>query len=145
MVRPALSTRVVVSPSVVHSPNAFVTSVSMRARDSAVAHRAQSSDGRHVGSAGDSKTLLPFACGNHFTNSALSLNSGRMITCAVTGTPLVPGLQASIVPSSERTRGLTRSMCETPRRHPRQVPYRSALASMPHDLYWLITQSLAAL
>src|SRR6266496_3005483 len=36
-----------------------------------------------------------------------------------------------------------RSMWLTPLRHPRHVPYCSRLASMPHDLYVLMTQSLA--
>ncbi len=38
----------------------------------------------------------------------------RMIASAFTGFPFVPGLQASIVPSNERVRGATRSMCDTP-------------------------------
>jgi hypothetical protein len=46
----------------------------------------------------------------------------RMIDSAFTGFPFVPGLQANIVPSSERVRGTTRSMCDTLRRHPRHVP-----------------------
>ena len=109
-------------------------SVSIRAIDSGVDQRNQSSLGRHVGQAGESITILPRACGSHFTNSVLSANLGSVITGAVTGRPFVPGLQASIIPSSERTRGVTRSMCETPRRQPRQVPYGSRFASMPHDL-----------
>src|SRR6187399_62143 len=110
-------------------------SESMRALDSGVAQRIQSSDGRHVGKAGESSTTLPRAFGNHATNSVLSLNFGRMIASAFTGLAFVPGLQASIVPSSERVRGATRSMCDTPRRQPRHVPYCSRLASIPQDLY----------
>jgi hypothetical protein len=45
----------------------------------------------------------------------------RMIASAFSGFPFVPGRQASIAPSNERVRGATRSMCDTPRRHPRQV------------------------
>ncbi len=99
-----------------------LTIESMRAFEVGVAKRNQSSDGRQVGHAGERSTILPRACGSHRTNSVLSLNFGRMIASAVTGRPLVPGLQASIVPSSVRARGPTRSMCESPRRHPRQVP-----------------------
>ena len=94
----------------------------MRAIDSGVDQRNQSSEGRQVGHAGETITILPFAFGSHFTNSVLSLNFGSTITSALIGLPFVPGLQASIVPSSERTRGLTRSMCDVPRRQPRHVP-----------------------
>src|SRR5947208_3651692 len=118
--------------------------VSMCAMDAGVAYLYQSSLGRHVGHAGDRSTTLPRACGSHFTNSVESLNLGRTIASAVTGTPFVPGLQASIVPSSDRVRGPTRSMCEVPRRQPRHVPYCSRLASMPHALYCDMTQLLAA-
>src|SRR3954468_11864230 len=120
-------------------------SESIRAIDAGVAKRYQSSLGRQVGHAGESSTILPRACGSHFTNSVLSLNFGRTIASARTGVPFVPGLHASIVPSSERVRGATRSMCDAPRRQPRQVPYCSRFASMPHDLYLPITQSLADL
>src|ERR1041385_3281194 len=106
----------------------------MRAIDSGVDQRYQSSLGRQVGHAGESMTILPRAWGSHRTKSVLSLNLGSTMTGAVTGCPFVPGLHASIIPSSDRTRGETRSMCDTPRRHPRQVPYGSRLASMPHDL-----------
>src|SRR5579862_8242815 len=108
-------------------------SVSMRAIDSGVPQRFQSSDGRHVGHDGESRTILPFACGSHFTNSVLSRNFGSTIASALTGLPFVPGLQASIVPSSERTRGCTRSMCDTPRRQPRHVPYCSRFKSWGID------------
>ena len=97
-------------------------SVSMRAMDSAVDHRNQSSDGRQVGHAGETITILPLALGSHFTNSVLSLKRGSTIASALIGLPFVPGLHASIVPSSVRTRGLMRSMCDVPRRQPRQVP-----------------------
>ena len=117
--------------------------VSIRAMDAGVPKRSQSSDGRHVGQAGESSTILPLAFGSHFTNSVLSLNFGSTMASAVTGLPLVPGLQASMVPASDRTRGWRRSMCDVPRRHPRHVPYCSRLASMPHALYLPITQSLA--
>src|SRR5215510_3361606 len=116
----------------------------MRAIDAGVDQRCQSSLGRQVGHAGESNTILPRACGSHFTNSVLSLNFGKTIASAVTGVPFVPGLHASIVPSSDRTRGETRSMCETPRCQPRHVPYCSRRASMPHALYWEMTQLLAA-
>ena len=72
--------------------------------------------------AGESITIFPFTAGSHFTNSVLSLNFGSVITSAVTGRPFVPGLQPSIVPSRDRTRGSTRSMWDTPRHHPRHVP-----------------------
>ena len=116
----------------------------MRAIDAAVAQRFQSSDGRQVGHAGESNTILPFAFGSHFTNSVLSLNFGRTIASAATGVPLVPGLHASIVPSSDRTRGATSAMFDVPRRQPRHVPYCSRFASMPQALYCPITQLLAA-
>src|SRR3954464_7266592 len=96
-----------------------VTRESMRRRDSAVAYSYQSDEPRHVGYAGESRTIFPFACGNHFTNSVLSLNFGRMIASAVTGAPFVPGLHASMVPSSVRMRGDTRSICDGPRFQPR--------------------------
>ena len=107
----------------------------MRAFDAGVAKRNQSSEGRQVGHDGERSTIFPLACGSHFTNSVLSLNFGSTIASAVTDLPLVPGLHASIVPSSERTRGPTRSTCERPRRQPRHVPYASRRASMPQALY----------
>src|SRR6185503_7160163 len=128
--------------STVHSLFMSAIIVSMRARLAGVAYLTQSSDGRQVGHAGEISTILPLAFGNHFTNSVLSLKRGRMIVSAVSGA-LVPGLHAIIVASSERARGDTRSMCDGPRRQPNQVPYCSRFASMPHDLYVLITQSLA--
>src|SRR6478609_7251686 len=110
----------------------------MRALDAGVAKRIQSSDGRQVGHGGETSTILPRAFGSHFTNSVLSANFGSAMTSAVTGA-VVPGLHASMVPSSDRTRGATRSMCDAPRRQPRQVPYGSRRASMPHWRYLLIT------
>ena len=80
-------------------------------------------------------TNLPFVCGSHATNAAVSGKSGMMMTAARTGRPFgVGGLHASIVPSSERTRGATRSMCVVPRRQLRQVPYCSLRAVMPQEL-----------
>src|SRR5579859_7347622 len=105
-----------------HSRCMIAISESMRAMDSGVDQRNQSSDGRHVGHAGETITIFPFACGSHLTNSVLSLNFGRMIASAFIGFPLEPGLHASIVPSRVRTRGLMRSMCDVPRRQPRHVP-----------------------
>ncbi len=109
-------------------------SESMRAFDSGVAFAAQSSCGRQVGSGAEIMTSFPFACGNHFTNSVLSLKRGRVIVSNVTSLPPVPGLYPTIWPCSVRTLGATRSMCDGPRSHPRQVPYCSSFASTPHDL-----------
>ena len=55
-----------------------------------------------------------------------------------------PGLHAAAMPSSDRTRGETRSMWVIPRSQLRQVPYRSLYASMPHSAYFASAQSLAA-
>ena len=109
------------------------------------AHFSQLSSGRHVGCGNEMSTNLPFACGSHATNAALSATSGRTTTGARTGRPFgVGGLQASIVPSSVRTRGDTRSMCVLPRRQPRHVPYCSLRAAMPQLAYVAISQFCAA-
>ncbi len=80
-------------------------------------------------------TNFPFPCGSQDTNALLSAKSGRMVTGARTGRPFgVGGLHASTVPSSERTRGATRSMCVVPRRQLRQVPYCSLRAVIPQEL-----------
>ena len=76
-------------------------------------------------------TKLPLAAGNHARNAALSVTSGRMITFPSTR-PFVGALQASIIASSERTRGDTRSKWVIPRRQLRQVPYCSFFALIPH-------------
>src|SRR6266545_716797 len=90
-------------------------------------------------------TNFPLAWGSQATNAALSATSGAITTGARTGRPRgVPGLQASIVPSSERIRGASRSMCVLPRRQPRQVPYCSLRAVTPHDAYVATSQFCAA-
>ena len=110
-----------------------------------VAHFSQLSSGRQVGCANETSTNLPFACGSQATSPALSATSGKITTGARTGRPFgVGGLHASIVPSSERTRGDTRSTCVGPRRQLRQVPYCSFRAVMPHELYVAINQFCAA-
>jgi len=86
------------------------------------------------GSGALTSTSFPRACGSHLTNSALSANRGRMIASAVTSFPPVPGLYPTMVASRVRTRGLTRSTCEYPRRQPRQVPYCSLRAVIPQPV-----------
>ena len=103
----------------------------MRSCDGSVAFCAQSSGGLHVGMGADTSTSLPLACGSQRTNSELSANRGSTTVVAVTSFPPVPGLYPTIVPSSDRTRGATRSMCDVPRRQTRQVPYCSFFASIP--------------
>src|SRR5438445_11460134 len=89
-----------------------------------VAHFSQLSSGRQVGCANETSTNLPFACGSQATNAAVSATSGKITTGARTGRPFGDGgLHASIVPSSEHTRGDTRSTCVGPRHHQRQVAY----------------------
>src|SRR5215208_562173 len=130
---------------VVHSLTSFTIVVSIRAFDAGVACAVHSSSGRHVGYAADIRTNLPLTFGSHFTNSLLSATIGRMTVVPVTSFPPVPGLWPSVIASSERMRGLIRSMWLCPLRHPRHVPYCSRFASIPHDLYILITQSLACI
>src|SRR6185295_11599657 len=95
---------------VVQSLTRFTTTVSIFALDAGVACAVHSSSGRHVGYAAEMRTNFPRAFGNHFTNSLLSLTIGRMIVVPMTSFPAVPGLYPSVVASSERTRGLIRSM-----------------------------------
>ena len=59
-----------------------------------------------MGHAGESRTILPRACGSHLTNSVLSANFGRTIASAVTGR-VRPGAPREHQPSSVRERGLT--------------------------------------
>lgn len=83
---------------------------------------AQVVSGRQVGSGKEIATSFARACGSQAWNAVLSATSGSTITSERTGRPPVPGLHDSIVPSSERTRGATRSMWLTPRRQAFQVP-----------------------
>ena len=112
--------------------------------DSAVAHLAQFSSGRQVGCAKEISTNLPRACGSQAANSCSVRKSGSTTAGPCTGWPPVPGLHASIVPSSVRTRGCTRSTCVMPRSQPRQVPYCSARAWIPQPRYCAMAQSLAS-
>ena len=91
-------------------------------------------------------TNLPFAFGSHFTNSLLSVTIGRTIVVPVTFLPPVPGLS----PSDRRleraharldevdvasSRDSSRATCRTAR----------GCASMPHERYIFMTQSLASM
>src|SRR5687768_15297535 len=114
----------------------------IRAKDAESPNSRQLSSGRQVGCAIDTSTNFPRACGSHLTSSALSRTSGRMIVPPVTSRPPVPALHASNVPSSERTRGVRRSTCVVPRRHPLHFPYSSFFASTPQLLYVATSQSL---
>ena len=111
--------------------------------DSSVAHSSQSASGRQVGCGSEVRTNLPFTSGSQAWNSVESATSPRNTTPAFT-LPRVPGLQASIMPSSVRTRGSTRSMCVSPRSHPFHVPYCSLRAATPQRLYIATSQSPAA-
>src|SRR4051812_24064640 len=93
----------------------------------------------------ETSTNFPFACGNHATSAALSRTSGRMTVVPVTSLPPVPALHARSVPSSVRTRGVIRSTCVVPRRHPFHLPYCSLRASTPQLLYVATSQSLPRL
>ena len=66
--------------------------------------------GAQVGSGSEIATALPATEGSQESNSSRLETSGRRTTSASTG-PFVPGLQARIIPSSVRTRGVSRSMC----------------------------------
>ncbi|MBK7715054.1 MAG: hypothetical protein IPI38_06490 [Gemmatimonadetes bacterium] len=114
-----------------HSRRACARRLSIRTFASGVAFFSQFSTGRQVGWGADTSTNFPRACGSQRTNSVLSANRGRITVVAVRSFFRVPGLKPSMVPSRERTRGATRSMCEAPRRQPRQVPARSLRAVMP--------------
>jgi len=116
----------------------------MRAREAGVACCCQLSVGRQVGSGAETRTNFPLACGSQRTNSVLSAKRGRMMVEATRSFLRVPGLHASIVPSRVRTRGVRRSMCEWPRRQPRQVPTGSRRPATPHCSYSPSTQRLAA-
>src|SRR5688500_2061458 len=87
-------------------------------------------------------TNFPRACGSHATNAELSRNSGWMTVDPETSRPPVPALHASSDHSSDRTRGVSRSMCVVPRRQPRHLPYSSLRASTPPLLYVATSQSL---
>ncbi len=129
----------------VHACCAAVRRAFIESTVAGVPQRSQLVSGRQVGWAKETRTNLPFACGSQAANAALSGTSGRITTGARTILPFgVPGLQASIIPSSERTRGATRSMCVVPRRQPRHVPYRSLRAGMPQARYVCTSQSCAA-
>ena len=63
----------------------------------------------------------------------------------MTSLPPVPGLQPSIVASSERTRGAIMSTWVCPRRHEFQVPYCCFSAGIPHEPYVFTAQFAAAM
>ena len=117
----------------------------MRAIDAGVDQRIQSSDGRQVGHAGESSTILPFAFGSHFTNSVLSLNFGSTIASA--RHRACPWCRGSTRASSPRAsaRAARRDRCAT-RRAASRATCRTARASRrcPTTCTCLITQSLAA-
>ncbi len=110
-------------------------SAAIRARTSGVAHRSNDSSARQLDCTTSISTSFPFARGSHASSAARVVRLGRMTT-SDSSAPLVGGLYASIVPSSVRSRGDTRSTCVTPRFHPRQVPYCSSRAGMPQDWYF---------
>jgi hypothetical protein len=95
-----------------HSRRTLSRRLSIRTLDAGVAFCSQSSVGRHVGCAPATSTNFPLALGSHATNAVLSANRGKMTVVAVRSFLFVPGLNPSIVPSTERTRGAIRSMCE---------------------------------
>ena len=67
--------------------------------------------------------------------------SGSNTTSPSTSRPSVPGLHASIIASSERTRGAMRSRCVGPRFHELHVPQRSFRAEIPQAPYVFTSQS----
>ena len=133
---PALSSRLL------HASTARSRSSVMRASVSGRANHSRLSGGRQLASGREIRTNLPTTSGSHASNASGLSASTRITTPASTG-PSVAGLQAAAMPSSDRTRGETRSMWLIPRSHPRQVPYCSFLASMPHSWYFSTAQSFA--
>ncbi len=101
---------------------AAVRSARIRSKSAGMAHRSQFSSGRQVGCGKEMATNFPRTVGSQAWKAAGSARSGSSTASPVTAAPPVPGLQASIVPSSERTRGLSRSTWVWPRLQPRQVP-----------------------
>ena len=134
---PALSSRLS------HASIARSRSSVMRASVSGRANHSRLSRGRQLASGREIRTNFPRTSGSHASNASGLSASTRITTPASTG-PSVAGLQAAAMPSSDRTRGETRSMWLIPRSHPRQVPYCSFLASMPHSSNSATAQSLAA-
>ncbi len=100
---------------------------------------------RQVSSGIDASTKAPLSDDSARAMAAESAATGRTTTLASTGRPLVPSLQASSVASRVRTLGWIRSTWVKPRSQPRQVPYCSLRASIPHFWYIETSQSLPRL
>ncbi len=93
-----------------HACTAAWRSARTRSKSAGTAQRCQLSSGRQVGWGKLIITNLPRTLGSHARNAALSARSGSTATPPSTGA-VVPGLHASIMDSSVRTRGETRSTC----------------------------------
>jgi len=125
-----------------HSAMARSRSAAMRPVVSGRANHSRLSGARQLGSGRETSTNLPRTSDSDASKAPGLPASGRITTSASTG-PSVAGLHAAAMPSSVRTRGAMRSMWVMPRSHPRQVPYCSLYASMPHSAYFASAQSLA--
>ena len=92
-----------------HAPRASSRLARILSTVSGVAWSSHDWSSLQVGSGNDIATALPATDGSQASNSSRDPTWGSSTTSASTG-PSVPGLQASIIPSSERTRGAMRSM-----------------------------------
>ncbi len=102
--------------------SAAARAVFMSEYSAGVAFTAHVVSGRQVGCPTETSTNLPFTVARKFWRSPGARKVGIVITSPSTSLPPVPGLHASMIASSERTRGEMRSTCVGPRIQLRHVP-----------------------